>query len=138
MSTKLTNEASIPQILSEMSVEEKLLLLTGSTTFRGGCNEEHGIPAPLFLDGGTGFNTMQMGIEATFLAVEEKTGTTDPQSIDSPMGGFAAALGGQALADPARIGELICEVHHSEDIVGCYPPGMLFGATMNPEVISLQ
>ena len=37
MATQLTNEASIPQILAEMTPEEKMLLLTGST----GCDHRN-------------------------------------------------------------------------------------------------
>ncbi len=142
MATKLTDRASIPAILKEMTIAEKLTLLTGSTTFRAGGNEEHGIPFPLFLDGGTGFNTMQMGLEATFQAYEEICGKVDPESCTGPMGGFGVAMGAMALVDDEtkekiqkRIGEIMDETRPADGVVGCYPPGMFFGATWNPDVI---
>ncbi len=134
MATQLKTEASIPQILSEMSPKEKMLLLTGSTPFRGGGNEKHGIPAPLFLDGGTGFNTMQMRFEAAFQAKEETEGKVDPETLIEPMESFAVA----AMAIPKypdRIREILDETRPADRKLGCYPPGMLLGATMNPEVI---
>ena len=145
MATKLTDRASIPAILAEMSVEEKLYLITGSTTFRGGYNEEHGIPAPLLLDGGTGFNTMQMNLEAMYQAREEVLGKVDPEIINSNMGGFGIAMSG-VKTDPnemtdtdrkilARIPQILDETRPADGALGCYPPGMFFGATMNPDVI---
>lgn len=144
MATKLTDRASIPAILAEMTVEEKLTLLTGSTTFRAGKNDEHEIPAPLFLDGGTGFNTMQMNLEAMYQAYEEVFGKLDPETLDTPMGGFGTAMGALP-SDPEkmteehkrvmqRIPQILDETRPADGAVGCYPPGMFFGATMNPDV----
>ncbi len=134
MATQLTNEASIPQILAEMSPEEKMLLLTGTTPFRAGVNEAHGIPAPLFLDGGTGFNTMQMGFEAAFMAKEENEGKVDGETLKEPMESFTVAAMAYSKYTQ-RIAEILDETRPADRKLGCYPPGMLLGATMNPEVI---
>lgn len=145
MATKLKSRADIPAILAEMSVEEKLYLLTGSTPFTGGANEAHGIPAPLLLDGGTGFNTMQMNLEAMYQAWEEVNGKLDPETVDSNMGGFGVALGA-VQTDPAkmtekdqkilaRVPQILDATRPADGALGCYPPGMFFGATMNPDVI---
>jgi len=145
MITKLTDVSSIPAVLAEMTVEEKLLLLTGRTPFRGGCNDAHGIPAPLFLDGGTGFNNGQMVIEAIYEAYEKVHGDLDPETLDTTMGGCNVAI--TAIpSDPANLTEEHKQIYahvaqiltatRPDDIaVGCYPPGMFFGATMNPDVI---
>ena len=145
MATQLKTRADIPAILAEMSVEEKLYLLTGSTTFCGGGNEAHGIPTPLLLDGGTGFNTMQMNLEAMYQAYEEVKGKVDPETVFSNMGGFGIAIGG-VNTDPekmteedkkilSRVPQILDATRPADGVVGCYPPGMFFGATMNPDVI---
>lgn len=89
---KLTNRASIPELLKDMSLDEKLTLLTGRSAFLAGGCPERDIPNPLFLDGGTGFNTMQMEIEASYRVIEEKNGAVDPESITSPMAGLTLGM----------------------------------------------
>ncbi len=147
MHTKLTDKASIPSLLSEMTLDEKLTLLTGRTTFLAGGAPRFGIPNPLFLDGGTGFNTMQMNLEACFQAYEEVKGAVDPETCPGGMDGFAISMEQSAhFAKPetmtdedrkiaARIPEILDETRPADRRVGCYPPGMFFGATMNPDVI---
>ena len=142
MATKLTDRASIPAILKEMSVAEKLTLLTGRSPFHAGGNDAHGIPSPLFLDGGTGFNSMQFVSESTFMAIEEICGKIDPESCTTPMGGFGVAMGALASMDAeiqekvkARAAQIMDEYRPADGVIGCYPPGMFFGATWNPEAI---
>ena len=144
---KLTNRASIPDLLKDMSLDEKLTLLTGRSAFLAGGCPERDIPNPLFLDGGTGFNTMQMEIEASYRVREEKNGAVDPESITSPMAGLTLGMAPGAVredgAEPteeekktaARIAEILDETRPADRRLGCYPPGMFFGATMNPDVI---
>ena len=144
---KLTDRASIPELLKDMSLDEKLTLLTGRSAFLAGGCPERDIPNPLFLDGGTGFNTMQMEIEASYRVMEEKNGAVDPESITSPMAGLTLAMAPGAVredgAEPteeekktaARIAEILDETRPADRRLGCYPPGMFFGATMNPDVI---
>ena len=144
---KLTNRASIPELLKDMSLDEKLTLLTGRSAFLAGGCPERDIPNPLFLDGGTGFNTMQMEIEASYRVIEEKNGAVDPESITSPMAGLTLGMAPGAVredgAEPteeekktaARIAEILDETRPADRRLGCYPPGMFFGATMNPDVI---
>ena len=144
---KLTNRASIPELLKDMSLDEKLTLLTGRSAFLAGGCPERDIPNPLFLDGGTGFNTMQMEIEASYRVMEEKNGAVDPESITSPMAGLTLGMAPGAVredgAEPteeekktaARIAEILDETRPADRRLGCYPPGMFFGATMNPDVI---
>lgn len=145
MPTRLTDEASIEKILSEMTPEEKMRLLTGSTTFRGGGNEKYGIPRPVFLDGGTGFNTHQMTLDNHLLAMEEAWGEIDPEICDTPMGGFGIALDctphpnrpvdADASDLSKREAELMEKYKPADGAVGCYPPGILLGATMDPKVV---
>ncbi len=147
MKTQLKDKASIPLIIKELTLEEKVKLLTGSTTFRGGDNKEHGIPAPLFLDGGTGFNSSQMRLETFFVANGDYIGGYDAESITEPLEAFGISTGiASKLAkysgnDPhmeyimKHSQEMLNEVRPSDGKLGCYPPGMFLGATMNPEII---
>ena len=96
---KLTNRASIPELLKDMSLDEKLTLLTGRSAFLAGGCPERDIPNPLFLDGGTGFNTMQMEIEASYRVMEEKNGAVDPESITSPMAGLTLGMAPGAVRE---------------------------------------
>ena len=48
---KLVDEASIPALLAEMSVKEKVDLLTGRSTFSSPEMPQYGIPSILYLDG---------------------------------------------------------------------------------------
>lgn len=58
--SKLVNEASIPGLLSEMTIDEKLELLVGKSFFSTpGAALNYGIPSILYLDGATGVNLMQ-------------------------------------------------------------------------------
>lgn len=57
--SKLVNEASIPALLEEMSVKEKVDLLVGKTVFSSQEFPQYGIPSIRYLDGATGVNLMQ-------------------------------------------------------------------------------
>lgn len=146
MKKQLTDRASIPALLQDMSLDEKLTLLTGRTPFLAGGCPDRGIPNPLFLDGGTGFNTMQMEIEASYRVMEEQNGAVDAESLTSPLAALTLAMApgtqeaaGEQTDDQkkraARIAEILDETRPTDRRLGCYPPGMFFGATMNPDVI---
>lgn len=147
MKTQLRDKESISAIISEMTLEEKLTLLTGDTTFRGGKNEGHGIPAPLFLDGGTGFNSKQMRLETLFNAYESIVSPCDPEKFTEPLAAFglSTALAAKTAQmegmdeDTKKIKEYsarkMAEIKPVDAELGCFPPGMLLGATMNPEVV---
>jgi beta-glucosidase len=145
LKTQLTDRDSIPEVISEMTLEEKVLLLTGSTPFFGGENKEHGIPAPLFLDGGTGFNSGQMMLEALFETTAETDGKYDPEDITEPLGSLGISTSAvskdaekQSERDKQiikRTGEIMNDVRPADRELGCFPPGMFLAATMDPELI---
>ena len=56
---KLTDQASIPSVIQQMTLEEKALLLTGASSFTTYAVDRLGIPSCTVLDGGTGINSMQ-------------------------------------------------------------------------------
>lgn len=158
MSTKLTDRASVKAIINEMSLEEKAGVITGGSLFYTESVEKYGIPKALFLDGGTGINYGQLSLEMVFQAYYEVTGRKlDKEEFTSGMGGFSQAMeliakkpsmdvygkkdeASAPLTDEEkRIFEVMDEklkaLEPGGDPIGCYPPGMLLGATWNPEAI---
>lgn len=135
MGTKLTNEASIEQIISEMSLEEKARIVTGGSPFATEPMEEYGIPAVVMLDGATGFNSMQYGAEMGFKAEVKELAETGKGMDRESFGGMGGLLLGlrkvqMMAAEKARNGETPVSGEF-----GCYPPGMCLGATWNPEPV---
>lgn len=147
MATRLTKKEDIQRILDEMDIDEKLYLLAGRTVFSGGGNPKYGIPYPLFLDGGTGFNSEQMRMETVFKAIEERDGILNPDNFKTSLDGFLVTIDIDSkwktpelfTEDEKKLYERSKEIadtiRPSDGIFGCYPSGMLLGATMNPEVV---
>ena len=132
MSTKLTDIHSIEQIICEMTVKEKAQLLTGGSPFATRPMEKYGIPAALLLDGGTGFNAGQYASEVGFQnAVKralESGNAVDREEFETNGGIYYAQqdMEEHPLKDEEK----------KTRELGCYPPGMLFGATWNPEAVA--
>ncbi|MDO4650564.1 MAG: hypothetical protein Q4B26_18170, partial [Eubacteriales bacterium] len=133
MSTQLKDLQSVEKIVQEMTLEEKAIMVTGGEPFYAASLEKYGIPRTLWLDGGTGFNTMQFAGQQGYEIVakrNEDAGTPLDRETFGGMGGLM--LGMQEMAvqmglqekDKATLPEL-----------GCYPPGIFFGSTWNPEPI---
>lgn len=140
MATQLTDLASIEAIIKEMTVEEKAACITGGAPFYSREMEKYGIPALLLLDGGTGFNKGQKSLDDLFQLYKAKRAAEgnpiDDEEFTSGMGGMMVAMSDpelmkdamESMMDPAKSKE-------TKDAYGCYPPGMFFGATWNPDVI---
>lgn len=131
MSTKLTDRNSIESIIKEMTVKEKVQLLTGGSPFATCPMEKYGIPAAILLDGGTGFNAGQYASEVGYQNAVKRimeSGKTVDQEMFETNGGIYYAQ--QDMEEhPLRPEE------KKTRNLGCYPPGMLFGATWNPEAV---
>lgn len=56
MSVKLTDRASVPAVIKEMTKEEKIKMVSGGCTFSSAPNERLGIPVALMTDAGVGVN----------------------------------------------------------------------------------
>ena len=56
MAVKLTDRASVPAVLAEMTVEEKIQLVSGGSSYSTAAIERLGIPAALLIDNGAGVN----------------------------------------------------------------------------------
>lgn len=131
MSTKLTDVGSIEKIISEMTLEEKARLITGGSPFGTEPMEKYGIPSAILLDGGTGFNggqfTTEIGFQKGKKRAEEENKPYDREGFEGNGGIYFGQL--ELSEHP------LSEEEKPTKELGCYPPGMLFGATWNPEPI---
>lgn len=59
MATKLTDHASVEQIIREMTVDEKARMVIGGTPFHTEAIPEYGIPAMSMIDSCNGLNSME-------------------------------------------------------------------------------
>ncbi|KNY28852.1 glycoside hydrolase family 3 C-terminal domain-containing protein [Pseudobacteroides cellulosolvens] len=147
MSRKLTDKESIPAVINDMTLEEKASLITGMSVFRT-CGIEHlGIPPVLLLDGGTGINFMQLYQEFIYQATYKINDNEEENSNKSDLEGLYSI--GRILpyiGNPSKLSQedqQILTMANSElnsmkpegKEPGCFPPGMLLGATWDPETV---
>ncbi len=147
--SKLINQESIPALLNEMSVREKVDLIVGKSFFTTQEFPKYGIPSIRYLDGATGVNLMQYlgdlaGLQAAEKAKENTGGGSNNESGSSMMGYVKYASNHDPLPEDMsqEIKELIYNLRELLDSVrpngeepGCFPPGMLLGATWAPEIV---
>lgn len=147
---KLTNEASIPVLLKEMTSEEKIDLLIGSSAFSSKEMSKYGIPSILYLDGATGVNLLQYicelaAVKMTQYDDDKKQEATATNESGASLMNFVSMVTGQTPIPqeiPSQLKEKIMDLKHRLDSIrpggeepGCFPPGMLLGATWNPKIV---
>lgn len=135
MATKLTNRASVEQIISEMTVEEKARMVIGGSPFHTEAIPEYGIPAMYMIDSCNGLNSLEYLGEKVYhkLAADaQAAGQPLDREKNGYMGGLLIALGAlqKMAAAQAASGTSAAPKEY-----GCYPPGIAQGSTWNPEVI---
>ena len=149
--SKLVNESSIPELLKEMTVQEKVDLLTGETMFSSPEMSKYGIPSVLYLDGATGVNMMQYVCEiAGAIMSKEKKKQEELGSESSNESGASAMnilpflLSDMRLPDDmpektkellTKLKEAVLAIRPNGEEPNCFPPGMLLGATWEPETV---
>lgn len=154
--TKLTDEPSIPALLREMTTTEKIDLLTGGSAFSSPAMPKYGIPSVLYLDGATGVNLLQYvcefaGSVSAALSggqAQEATQAVDSASSNESGGsviGLMRLITSKAPLPeqlPAALKKMILLFREKLEAVrpggeepNCFPPGMLLGATWEPEVV---
>lgn len=119
------------ELIENMTLEEKARLVNGATFF-GSCGVERlGVPRMQLLDGGTGINFEQL-----FGDMEE-----------SMIGSTALCHVIEYFFEPDKLDDSELNLYHrikskleerthgKEYSPGCFPPGILLGATWNPDVI---
>lgn len=150
-SVKLINEASIPALLRAMTVREKIDLLVGGSAFSSPAMPKYGIPSVLYLDGATGVNILQYicefaGSFSSVLGGQEKK-ENDVSSNESG-GALLALVRYVANSDPLPDGmneslkklitmfrKKLAAVRPEGEEPNCFPPGMLLGATWEPDAV---
>jgi beta-glucosidase len=148
---KLTDEASIPQVIAEMTVEEKVHAIGSPAPVRY-LIERLGIPAYTRADGHNGMNILQF-MDRLPPSAESSESTPAGQA-----GGFAAfaQLGQDGMVkllsgrlEPAVLEKLPPEQRTAivalarrvmdwlpeGGLPTCFPPGIVMGATWNPALV---
>ncbi|MBP7401691.1 MAG: glycoside hydrolase family 3 C-terminal domain-containing protein [Clostridia bacterium] len=137
MTAYLHSKADIPAVITEMTLDEKLQLITTMNHTKTHAVERLGIPSICAMDGGTGpnfnhhlhdnaekLNTSKpapnaiRGFHRMLMHPE-----TVPEDMKEVIDAFLAEIDENWLPDGQR--------------PGCYPPGMLLGATWDPETVRL-
>lgn len=146
MST-LINEASIPVLLQEMNIREKVDLLTGWSGFSTLALPKYGIPSVRYMDGCTGVNMLQyIGDLSSILKLESQNASVNStnESGAASMEWVSYITGSKpipdALSEPIKnrllkMKEMIGAIRPDGEEPGCFPPGMLLGATWDPQVV---
>lgn len=147
--TKLVDKGSVKKIIGEMSVHDKASVLTGKTMFTTPELKKWGIPSVYYLDGGTGANYMQMFLDA-FYNVFGVSGDASEELFDNRSGKAEKMSRLLMLSqnsqmaekeDVATQGELSIMLEEMKkyipngELPGCFPPGILLGATWDKENI---
>ena len=78
MSVKLTDKASIPAVLKEMTLEEKARLTNGASPFGTYPIPRLGIPSATLLDGAPGINFSQLYSQLAYLYLKEEQERSEP------------------------------------------------------------
>lgn len=148
MYTRLKDRATVNELVRQMTLDEKLTMLSGGSIFKSAEFEKYGIPSALMLDGGTGFNTMQMGMELAQQAARSVYGTppvgcSDPEVLEKDSAAVRFSFFHGDVESLKNSEKTVMETFNlykqtmmpDYDTVGCYPPGMLLGATWNKKVV---
>ncbi len=128
-------------IVEQMTLEEKARLVNGATFFGMAAIVRLGIPRLQLLDGGTGMNFEQL-FGDYYSQMEEETNSTNGM-----MGSTVLTHVIDNYYHPEKLTEAELEVRswikerlerqtHSDYAPGCFPPGILLGATFNKEVVN--
>ncbi|MDP4093882.1 MAG: glycoside hydrolase family 3 C-terminal domain-containing protein [Bacillota bacterium] len=149
MSTVLKDKASIPEVIKEMTLEEKALLLTGASPLSTYGIKRLGIPSALFIDGGTGINFMQLHFELLHRYEKEMENGQDIYPMNTGLEPFNALIRFfPYLSDPDKLPDKDRRILDKTEkeiekrkpngkSPGCFPPGILMGATWDPETVYL-
>lgn len=118
----------IEHLIQEMTLDEKIHLLNGGRSFSSFPIERLGIPSIQFLDGGTGMNWEQL--MGDWMELDAGTMRQILTNFNHP----------ECLTEEQQKIRMefihLLDTHHCiTEQPGCYPPGILLGATWNPQVV---
>lgn len=142
MYRKLDGKDSIPGLVKSMTLEEKASIVTGASPFFTRGIDKYGIPPALLLDGGTGVNNLQLLMDFLPKAWAEvhQPGTEESGVAGDTWGIFTkVADPGSMTPEEQQVLDLavqkILDLKPEGATIGCFPPGMLLGATWDPEAV---
>lgn len=115
----------VEELIKQLTTEEKVSLLNGASMFRSVPIERLGIPAIQYLDGGTGINWEQL--VGDWAATDTGTARETLEHFDEPD-----KLSPECREVRRRFLQKLEEKDCPKELPGCYPPGILMGATWNP------
>ncbi len=127
-------------IIEQMTLEEKARLVNGATFFGMAAIERLGIPRLQLLDGGTGMNFEQL-FGDFYSQMEEETNSTNGMMGSTVLSHVIddfyhpEKLNAEELEVRSWIKEKLENQTKSDYAPGCFPPGILLGATFNKEVV---
>lgn len=129
-------------MLSQMTIEEKAKLVCGGSFFGTNKIDRLNIPEIQFLDGGTGLNFEQLFghiMEKCHREFVEEYGEYSRSVLTRVIDNFYDT---EKLTEQIEISLREFLAEKLEDILdgeefapGCYPPGILLGATWNPDIV---
>lgn len=131
---------SLEEILADMTLEEKARLVNGASFFGTAEIERFGIPSLQLLDGGTGMNFEQL-FGDLYSRAEMETNSTNGM-----VGSTTLTHVIDWYYEPEKLNEEELKVRKwieeqlrlktgSDYAPGCFPPGILLGATFNPHIV---
>ncbi len=135
-----TLKLSPEEILAQMTLEEKSTLVNGASFFGMAGLERFDIPALQLLDGGTGMNFEQL-FGDMYSRAEKETNSTNGMVGSTALTHVIdwyyepENLTKEELEIRSRIEEQLRNRTGKDYAPGCFPPGILLGATFNPDVI---
>ncbi len=124
----MSNHETIQSILEQMTLDEKIHLLNGGSSFSSYPIPRLSIPRIQFLDGGTGMNWEQL--MGDWMDVDTGTVREILTHFNQPE-----VLSEEHQCIRKTFINLLASHNCSEEQPGCYPPGILLGSTWNPAVV---
>lgn len=138
---KFNNKKTSPkEILSQMTLEEKATLVNGASFFGMAGLERFDIPALQLLDGGTGMNFEQL-FGDMYSRAEKETNSTNGMvgsTVLTHVIDYYYEPEKLTAEEPEVRGWIEEQLRQKTGIdyaPSCFPPGILLGATFNPEVV---
>lgn len=141
---KLIDIESIERVLSAMTLDEKLYMLTGGSGFGTKAIPRLGIPAAMMVDSAAGINLGQyFGDLYSRVRIREGqpfkslAGVTDTETIGEILRCLTAGkeLTGKFEEIYSQIQDEQSKITVTEGFPTCFPTGILMGSTWNPDVV---
>ena len=141
---QLNGPDSVEAVLKELTLEEKLYLLTGGSGFGTCAVERLGIPAAMMVDSAAGINLAQyFGDLYSRIQIREGkpfkslAGVTNTEETGAMI--TAISEGRELEGEAAERYQKICKERRKitdvDELPTCFPTGMLLGSTWNPETV---